>query len=175
GLADPLVDEARRDVGGHELRTREVAGDRPANGTATFGTLAGRAATRPLERGRVGPDRLEHGVERVGDPELLERPAREERRDARVFVGRGDEQVAHAVQGSALEIVQYAHEMHGIRCESRGCDRGRVDLVAVAALYGARELPHVERRGARGSGGHAGGGPSCGRTRAEGAPRMTVS
>jgi len=91
-------------------------------------------------------------------------------------VGRRDEQVAHAVQGAALQIAQNAHEVHGIRVDPGASDGVLVDLVAVAALHGARELPHVERRGGRrGSGGHAGGGPSCGRTRAEGAPRMTVS
>ena len=68
-------------------------------------------------------------VESVGDPELLERPGGEERGDAGVLVGRGDEQVAHALHRRALEVAQLGAAVRTVsapRRRARRSRRGRV-------------------------------------------------
>ena len=93
---------------------------------------------------QVVAGRLEHGVEHIGEPELLEGPGAQERGDAGVLVGRRDEQVAHALHGRALEVAQQAEQADGVGAEPGIRDLGEVEFVAVAAVGGARELADVE-------------------------------
>ena len=57
--------------------------------------------------------RLEHGPDGLAVPHLLEDPAREERGDLGVLVGRGEQQVTQVAHGVVLHVVHVAQAPQG--------------------------------------------------------------
>jgi hypothetical protein len=142
----PLVDEAGGHVHGHDGHAASDRLDRAGDRAAALDGLAGAVSAGPLLdvlEARLAV-RLEHGVDRVGDPVLLERPRDEERGDAGVLVRRGDEQVAEVLHRRALEAAEVAQEAELVRAERRGLEGGQVELGAERALGGQGELADVE-------------------------------
>ena len=137
GLHEPLIHGAEGDVHADHRHADDVAHDGLANGGWV---------RRPGQGARLGVVRRDDAFERVGDPELLERPRRHERGDPRVLVHGGDEHAAQVAHGGTFDVVQICEGAHGRVVQPVLGIRVEIEGVAVAADRGACELAHVEVR-----------------------------